>query len=122
MREEFDVELKEYQHEYLTKMVENFDLPDLGKAVRCLIDYAIDEAELEADIFDFQRCYSCVAGIREEHPFELKEFQVEYLNGIVDSYGLAEFGKSVRCLIDYAYEEGDKEEEIFQLERCHSCD
>ena len=61
MREEFEVELKEYQHEYLTKMVENFDLPDLGKAVRCLIDYAIDEAELEADIFDFQRCYSCVA-------------------------------------------------------------
>ena len=50
MREEFEVELKEYQHEYLTKMVENFDLPDLGKAVRCLIDYAIDEAELEADI------------------------------------------------------------------------
>ena len=44
MREEFEVELKEYQHEYLTKMVENFDLPDLGKAVRCLIDYAIDEA------------------------------------------------------------------------------
>ena len=85
MREEFEVELKEYQHEYLTKMVENFDLPDLGKAVRCLIDFAIDEAELEADIFDFQRCYSCVAGIREEYPFELKEFQVEYLNGIVDS-------------------------------------
>ena len=50
MREEFEVELKEYQHEYLTKMVENFDLPDLGKAVRCLIDYAIDEAELELSL------------------------------------------------------------------------
>ena len=62
--------------------------------------------------------------MRQEHAIELKEFQLEYLEKIVADYDIPDIGKAVRCLIDYAIEEKDKEKEkeFFQLERCHSCD
>ena len=60
--------------------------------------------------------------MRQEHEIELKEFQLEYLEKIVADYDIPDIGKAVRCLIDYAIEEKDKEKEFFQLERCHSCD
>ena len=60
--------------------------------------------------------------MRQEHAIELKEFQLEYLEKIVADYDVPDIGKAVRCLIDYAIEEEDKEKEFFQLERCHSCD
>ena len=43
MRQELEVELKEFQLDYLKKIVERYDLADSGKAIRCLIDYAIEE-------------------------------------------------------------------------------
>ena len=60
--------------------------------------------------------------MRQEHTLELKAFQVEYLQQMVDRYGLPEMGKAIRCLIDYAIEEEKLEETIFKWERCHSCD
>ena len=60
--------------------------------------------------------------MRQEHTLELKAFQVEYLQQIVDRYDLSEMGKAIRCLIDYAIEEEKLEETILKLERCHSCD
>ena len=60
--------------------------------------------------------------MRQEHAIELKEFQLEYLEKIVADYDIPDIGKAVRCLIDYAIEEKGKEKELFQLERCHSCD
>lgn len=59
MRQEHEIELKEFQSEFLTQMVEKHDLADLGKALRCLIDYAIDSPDLEEDIFVLERCHSC---------------------------------------------------------------
>ena len=55
MRQEYEIELKEFQKEYLSNMAEKYDLPDMGKAIRCLIDYAIDDGSLEVPCwFDVQ--------------------------------------------------------------------
>ncbi|MAI42869.1 MAG: hypothetical protein ACJ0Q6_04560 [Candidatus Azotimanducaceae bacterium] len=59
MRQEYDVELKEFQKEYLDGISEKYDLPDMGKAIRCLIDYAIEMDEREGEIFALERCHSC---------------------------------------------------------------
>lgn len=46
------------QLEWLKKMVADHDLPDEGKALRCLINYARDDGDLE-DIFKTIRCHHC---------------------------------------------------------------
>ena len=51
MRQEHAIELKEFQLEYLEKIVADYDVPDIGKAVRCLIDYAIEEKDKEKEFF-----------------------------------------------------------------------
>jgi len=53
------VELKESQWLFLERMVSEHGLPDLDKALRCLVNHAIDRDELEAEIFDDIRCYDC---------------------------------------------------------------
>ena len=59
MRQEYDIELKDFQKEYLAGIVEKYDLPDMGKAVRCLIDFAIEMESQEMEIFALERCHSC---------------------------------------------------------------
>ena len=46
------------QLEWLKKMVADHGLPDEGKALRCLINYAIEDGNLE-EIFDTIRCRHC---------------------------------------------------------------
>ena len=57
MRQEHAIELKEFQLEYLEKIVADYDIPDIGKAVRCLIDYAIEEKVKEKELFQLERCH-----------------------------------------------------------------
>ena len=59
MRELQEVELKEFQTEYLNNMVTKYNLPDIGKAIRCLIDFSIEKDAQEAEIFKEERCHSC---------------------------------------------------------------
>ena len=59
MRQEYDIELKDFQKDYLAGITEKYDLPDMGKAIRCLIDYAIEMEEQEIEIFKLERCHSC---------------------------------------------------------------
>ncbi|MEM7217857.1 MAG: hypothetical protein AAF515_05790 [Pseudomonadota bacterium] len=59
MRQEYEIELKDFQNEYLGEIVDKYDLPELGKALRCLVDYAIDNPDLEVEIFQLMRCHSC---------------------------------------------------------------
>ena len=56
---EYQVELKEDQYEYLSRMVKKHGLADESKALRCLIDHAIEESELEEAIFEEIRCRNC---------------------------------------------------------------
>ena len=58
-KETHSIELEPSMHEYLEKMVEEYKLRDVGKAVRCLINYARMNSEKEAEIFAEIRCLDC---------------------------------------------------------------
>ena len=52
---------------------------------------------------------------------ELHDKQVEYLNKIAEDHQLGDFGKAIRCLINYSIESEKYEEDIFDTERCINC-
>jgi hypothetical protein len=53
------VELKQSQIDYLARMTKLYDLDDSSKALRCLINYAIEERGREKEIFEEIRCLDC---------------------------------------------------------------
>jgi hypothetical protein len=53
------IELDAPQLEFLADMAKTYGLPDVGKAVRCLVNYAIDRADRRNEIFDEIRCTGC---------------------------------------------------------------
>jgi hypothetical protein len=56
----YTLELKESQFQYLSRMAQKHDLPDEGKALRCLVNYALEQNEsVEKDIFEEIRCLDC---------------------------------------------------------------
>jgi hypothetical protein len=57
--QEYRIELKPRQHEWLARAAEEHGLADPSKAVRCLVNFAIEHAELQPDIFDTIRCEDC---------------------------------------------------------------
>lgn len=59
MNEESTYELKPDHIEYLQKMASKYDLPDASKALRCLLNFAMQELEHESNIFEEIRCPHC---------------------------------------------------------------
>ena len=57
----------------------------------------------------------------QQFPIELESDKVEFLQQMASSYGLPDVGKAVRCLINYARENPDKQEAIFNEIRCVNC-
>lgn len=55
----YSVELEAEMMAFLEQMVTKYDLPDVSKAMRCLINYARGEEALRDDIFEEIRCYHC---------------------------------------------------------------
>ena len=53
-----DVVIQTAQKEWLDEMAAKHSLPDSSKALRVLIDYAIEEGP-ENDLFDYVRCRYC---------------------------------------------------------------
>lgn len=53
------LELKENQLEYLDAMVKKYALPDRAKALRCLLNFAMQEVDQEESIFAEIRCTNC---------------------------------------------------------------
>jgi hypothetical protein len=45
--------------QFMEQMVTEYQLPDVSKAIRCLINYARDAAEVRDDIFAEIRCLNC---------------------------------------------------------------
>lgn len=45
--------------EFLQEMAKSYQLPDIGKAVRCLIDYARENPDKQAEIFGEVHCQDC---------------------------------------------------------------
>jgi hypothetical protein len=54
-------------------------------------------------------------------PIALDSSMVEYLEEVAKRYSLSDTGKAVRCLINYARENPDKGNEIFDEIRCAGC-
>src|SRR5262245_3112946 len=55
------------------------------------------------------------------YPIEMETEKIKFLNDVVAKYGLADPGKAVRCLINYARENPDKHREMFEEIRCSDC-
>ena len=53
------IELESAKVEFLEQMVAAHELADLGKAVRCLINYAREHPDLHEAIFAEVRCIDC---------------------------------------------------------------
>ena len=53
------IELNSEMVAYLEEMAKKFALPDRGKAVRCLINYALENPDKQTEIFDEVRCTGC---------------------------------------------------------------
>lgn len=56
---QYNVTLKERQYAYLTEMANKHALLDESKALRCLINFAIEKADQEESIFTDIRCMDC---------------------------------------------------------------
>jgi hypothetical protein len=55
----YTIELEPSMHEFLQQMVSRYNLPDVGKAVRCLINHAREQpAQLDA-VFSQIHCTDC---------------------------------------------------------------
>jgi len=52
---------------------------------------------------------------------QLDSAMVEYLEEVTKKYSLSDTGKAVRCLINYARENPDRRDEIFDEIRCLGC-
>jgi hypothetical protein len=59
MLDTYQIDLHNEQLEYLNKIVESHQLIDLGKAIRCLINYSMVSEKYEEEIFDTERCVNC---------------------------------------------------------------
>ena len=55
----YSIELETGKVEFLERMVAAHNLPDIGKAVRCLINYARENPDRHPEIFDEIRCVDC---------------------------------------------------------------
>ena len=53
------IELDAAMVAFLEEMVKKYSLPDTGKAVRCLINYARENPDRSNEIFDEVRCLEC---------------------------------------------------------------
>ena len=55
----YPIELETEKVVFLQKIAERHGLPDIGKAIRCLINYAREHTDKHAEIFDEIRCLDC---------------------------------------------------------------
>ena len=53
------IELDSTMVAYLNEMATKYSLPDIGKALRCLINYARENPDKGTEIFDEVRCLGC---------------------------------------------------------------
>ena len=58
---------------------------------------------------------------KTEHQIPLEPEKVEFLQEMAKSYQLPDIGKAVRCLIDYARENPDKQPAICGEVHCQDC-
>lgn len=55
----YPIALEADKAKFLQDMAAAHGLPDIGKAVRCLINYAREHPDKHPEIFDDERCLDC---------------------------------------------------------------
>ena len=55
----YSIDLESAKAQFLQEMVSKHGLGDIGKAIRCLVNYARENPEKHKDIFDEMRCLDC---------------------------------------------------------------
>ena len=55
----YSLELEKEMMEFMEQITAKYDLPDVSKAMRCLINYAREVEEVRDDIFAEIRCLNC---------------------------------------------------------------
>ena len=55
------------------------------------------------------------------HSIELESEKIQFLEQMAAKYGLADIGKAVRCLVNYARENPERLDDIFGEIRCLDC-
>jgi hypothetical protein len=55
----YSVDLESAKVTFLEEMARKYTLPDIGKAIRCLINYARDNPDQHDEIFNEIRCDDC---------------------------------------------------------------
>ena len=53
------IELESDKIEFLQQMASSYGLPDVSKAVRCLVNYARENPDKHEEIFGEVRCLNC---------------------------------------------------------------
>ena len=56
---EYPMAIEKSQFEFLSEIAKKYSLPDESKALRCLINYAIEEQGARDTIFQQIRCLDC---------------------------------------------------------------
>jgi len=55
----YSIDLENEKMQFLQDLATKHGLPDIGKAIRCLINYARENPDKHAEIFDEVRCLDC---------------------------------------------------------------
>ena len=58
-KQTYSIELDVVMYDFLEQMVQQYALPDVDKALRCLVNYARDKPDQLSDIFEEIRCLDC---------------------------------------------------------------
>lgn len=59
IKELYSIELNTTQYEVLEEMVKKYELVDVGKAMRCLVNYVREDPGKGDEVFDQIRCLDC---------------------------------------------------------------
>jgi len=57
----------------------------------------------------------------QSHAVHLDAAMVEYLEEVAKRYSLSDTGKALRCLVNYARDNPERRDEIFDEVRCLGC-
>jgi len=59
MLDTYSIDLHDKQVDYLKEVVKEYQINDLGKVIRCLVNFSIESEDLKDIIFDKERCINC---------------------------------------------------------------
>lgn len=58
---------------------------------------------------------------KEQYTVDLNPAQYDFLQDMMKKYDIQDESKTLRCLIDFAFQESQHQDDIFSEIRCHHC-